>query len=77
MLEEYLKKIHKTFSAGATTERSFYPDLKNLLEDFLLSKNTNPNITIEAKKTKAGIPDFTICKSKELIGYIYKYNLVG
>ncbi len=70
MLEGYFKNIFKTHRTGDATEQSYYPDLKNFLEEFLKSKGIAPNITIQARRTKAGIPDFTIRKGKELIGYI-------
>lgn len=70
MLKQYFKDIYKTYKAGDATEPSYYPDLKKLSESFLKSKGFDPNITIQPKRTKAGIPDFTIRKGKELIGYI-------
>lgn len=75
MLQTYFQRVYKTFKAGNTVERSYYPDLKQLFEDFLHSKGVDPNITIEAKKTEAGIPDFTIRKGKELIGYVEAKDL--
>ncbi|MCK5122750.1 MAG: N-6 DNA methylase [Candidatus Pacebacteria bacterium] len=70
MFQKYLKRIHKTSSAGDASERSFYPDLKNLIEDFLESKGFRANITIESRIKAEGIPDFTVRKNKQLIGYI-------
>ena len=70
MLKQYFQNIFKTYKTGDSTEPSFYPDLKKMLEDFLKSKGIDPNITVQPKKTKAGIPDFTIRKNKELIGYV-------
>lgn len=70
MFQNYLKKIHKTNSAGDAGERSFYPDLKQLVEDFLESKGFKANITIESRIKAEGIPDFTVRKNKQLIGYI-------
>ena len=75
MLGHYLEDIHKTYKAGDATEPSYYPDLKKLLESFLKSKGVDPNITIEAKKAAAGKPDFTVRKSKELIGYVEAKDL--
>jgi len=75
MLNQYLKDIYKTYKTGDATEASFYTDLKKLLESFLKSKGIDPNITIQPRKTQAGIPDFTIRKSKELIGYIEAKDL--
>lgn len=39
------------------------------------SKGFDPNITIQSKKTKAGIPDLTIRKGKQLIGYVEAKDL--
>ena len=75
MLEQYFKNIFKTFKTGDATEQSYYPDLKELMSDFLKSKGFDPNITVISKKTDAGIPDFTIRKGKELIGYIEAKDL--
>ncbi len=70
MLNKYFKNILKTFKTGDTTEPSFYPDLKNLIEEFSRSKGITTNITIQPKRIEAGVPDFTIRRSKELVGYI-------
>lgn len=70
MLNKYFQDIYKTHKAGDATEASYYTDLKRLLEDFLKSKGIDPNITIQPRLSKAGIPDFTIRKGKELIGYV-------
>jgi len=75
MLNQYFKDIYKTYKTGDATEASYYPDLKKLLENFLKSKGISPNITVQSKKTKAGIPDFTIRKGKELIGYVEAKDL--
>lgn len=70
MFSRYLQKIHKTSGAGDASERSFYPDLKKMVEDFLESKGFKANITIESRIKAEGIPDFTVRKNKQLIGYI-------
>ncbi len=70
MLQKYLQRIHKTNSAGDASERSFYPDLKKMVEDFLILKGFKANITIESRIKAEGIPDFTVRKNKQLIGYI-------
>jgi len=70
MFQKYLQKIHKTNSAGDASERSFYPDLKKMVEDFLESKGFKADITIESRIKAEGIPDFTVRKNKQLIGYI-------
>lgn len=75
MLEQYLKNIFKTYKAGDATEPSYYGHLKSLLEKFLETKGGQANITIQPKRTKAGIPDLTIRRKKELIGYIEAKNI--
>lgn len=75
MIQKYLENIYKTYKAGNTAERSYYPDLKYLIEDFLKSKSVDPSVTIEAKQSEAGIPDFTVRKGKTLIGYIEAKDL--
>jgi len=75
MLQEYLKDVFKTYKTSDATEASYYTDLKKLLENFLTSKGIVPNITIQPKRTMVGIPDFTIRKGKELIGYIEAKNV--
>lgn len=75
MLKEYLEDIAKTFKSGDATEASYYSALKKLLENYFESEHRQPNITVEARKTKVGKPDFTIRSSKELIGYIEAKDL--
>jgi len=76
MLEKYFQNLYKTYKAGDATEASYYPDLKGLLEDFLRSKGVDPSITVQPKLTRAGIPDFTVRKDKELVGYIEAKDLL-
>jgi len=75
MLNQYFKDIYKTYKAGDATEASYYGDLKTLSEKFLESKGVDPNITVQPKRTNAGIPDFTVRRGKELIGYIEAKDL--
>lgn len=70
MFNEYFQDIFKTSRIGDATEASYYPDLKNLLNQFLSKKGFDPSITVQPKRQAVGIPDFTIRKGKELIGYI-------
>lgn len=70
MLGDYIKGIFNTSRLGDATEASYYPDLKKLLETYLITKGRIPNITVIPKKTSVGIPDFTIRRGHELIGYI-------
>jgi len=75
MLKHYFQDIFKTYKTGDSTEPSFYPDLKKLLESFLKSKGIDPNITIQPRKTEVGIPDFTVRRDKHLVGYVEAKNL--
>lgn len=70
MLSQYLCDIFRTSKSNDSTEASYYPDLKKLLESYLVKKGRVPNITVIPKKTAVGIPDFTIRRGHELIGYI-------
>lgn len=70
MFNEYFQDIFKTSRAGDATEASYYSDLKNLLHQFLSKKGFDPSITVQPKRQAVGIPDFTIRKGKELMGYI-------
>lgn len=67
----YLKSIYKTYMSGDATEPSYYPQLKELLENFAKESGKVAGVTVQPKKTKAGIPDFLL-KTKEggIIGYI-------
>ncbi len=70
MIKNYLQNIFKTFKQGDATEQSYYPDLKKLFGEFLESKKKTANITVIPRRTKVGIPDFTVRKSKELVGFV-------
>lgn len=70
MLKEYLEDITKTFKVGDATEESYYPALKKLLENYLKFEHKKSSVTVEARKTKIGKPDFTIRDDKELIGHV-------
>ena len=76
MLKEYLEDITGTFKSGDATEASYYPALKRLLENYLTSEHQKPAITVEARKTKIGKPDFTIRNNKELIGHVEAKDLM-
>lgn len=67
----YLKSIYKTYMSGDATEPSYYYPLKELLEDFAKESEKAAGITVQPKKTKAGIPDFLLkTKAGKIIGYI-------
>lgn len=70
MIQKYLQDIAKTAKTGDATEASYYSDLKKFLHEFLSKKGFDPSITVQPKRRIYGIPDFTVRKGKELIGYI-------
>ncbi len=72
MLKSYLKQIADTANRGDAREESFYPVLKDLLNEYCNSINKkNVYITILPKKTEAGNPDFRVWDGKQHItGYI-------
>ncbi|MGD1713445.1 type ISP restriction/modification enzyme [Dapis sp. BLCC M172] len=60
----YLQELEKNLEKGS--ERTHYPVLKNLIESAMLGINAN----IEETGNQAGIPDFTVRKNNNLLGYI-------
>ncbi len=60
----YLQNLQFNFQRGS--ERSHYPTLKALIDDSM----TGINAVIEEKGNQAGIPDFTVRKNGQLVGYI-------
>ena len=72
IIEDYLNKITEIFEQGDAREESFYPALKELLEQYCQAQNfTGVYITVLPKKTEAGNPDFRIWDGRQHItGYI-------
>ena len=72
MLIEYLKQISSETKHGDAREESYYPVLKDLLQEYCDSvKKKNFHITILPKQTEAGNPDFRVWDGKQHItGYI-------
>jgi predicted helicase len=71
MFENYLQKIFSKYKTGEAAERTYYPDLENLLKDFKDSQ-----VLIEAKNSSVGIPDFKIETLKNLlVGYVEAKDL--
>jgi hypothetical protein len=60
----YLQNLQLNFQRGS--ERSHYPTLKALIDDYMIGINA----VIEEKGNQAGIPDFTVRKNGQLVGYI-------
>jgi len=55
VLKDYLKGIFETAQRGDAREKSYYPDLKALLEAVAHSSgNARAHVTVLPKKTEAG-----------------------
>ncbi|MCL0072354.1 N-6 DNA methylase [Thermodesulfovibrionales bacterium] len=75
MLKPYLKEIFKVTEKGDTREESYYPLLKELLENFATSNKKQIHITTAPKKTDAGNPDFRVWDGEQsVVGYIEAKN---
>lgn len=72
MLKPYLKKILKVARQGDAREESYYPALKDLLNEYAVSTTKkNIHVTINPKKTEAGNPDFRVWDgTQRIVGYI-------
>ncbi len=72
MIKTYLKKLTETSNRGDAREESFYPVLKDLLDEYYRSiGKKNIHITPQPKKTEAGNPDFRVWDGKQHItGYV-------
>ena len=72
MLKPYLKKISEVASQGDAREESYYPILKELLEEYAKSVNKQDiHVTTLPKKTEAGNPDFRVWDGKQhIVGYV-------
>jgi hypothetical protein len=72
MLKAYLKKIADTANRGDAREESYYPVLKELLDEYGMSVGKKEmQVTVLPKKTEAGNPDFRVWDGKQHItGYV-------
>mgnify|MGYP000350143582 CR=1 FL=1 len=72
MLKAYLKNITDTAKRGDAREESYYPVLKELLEEYSNSTGKKKiHITVLPKRTEAGNPDFRVWDGKQHVtGYI-------
>jgi type I restriction-modification system DNA methylase subunit len=79
MLKSYLKNLFQVTQLGDAREESYYPCLKEFLENYAYSTGkTNIHITVLPKKTEAGNPDFRIWDGRQkIVGYIEAKNPVG
>lgn len=75
MIQDYLDSIFRKYQSGDASERTYYPTFERLLEN-IASEIGDYSITIEAKNSSVGIPDFKVKDSKDLlIGYIEAKDL--
>jgi hypothetical protein len=72
MLKPYLKKILEVARQGDAREESYYPALRDLLNEYaILADKKSIHVTINPKKTEAGNPDFRVWDGKQrIVGYI-------
>src|SRR4030043_872277 len=72
MLKAYLKNITDTAKRGDAREESYYPVLKELLEEYSNSIGKKKiHVTVLPKRTEAGNPDFRVWDGKQHVtGYI-------
>ena len=69
--ENYLKKLKETYLGGDATEPSYYPALKEFLENYAEEKGHKITVTANPSKTDSGMPDFLIkTKKGKIVGYI-------
>ncbi len=60
----YLQQLQTDLEKGS--ERTHYPTLKNLIDNGIMGIKS----TVEETGNQAGIPDFTVRKNNQLLGYI-------
>jgi len=71
ILNRYLKKLTEVVSTGDAREESFYPALKDLLQEFSqTTERSDIHVTVLPRPTEAGNPDFRIWDG---IGHIVGY----
>ncbi len=65
-IQEYLQKVNQLYKSGISTEHSYRPDLRNLLESLL------PGITVtnEPSRIECGAPDYILTRKNIPVGYI-------
>lgn len=65
-IPEYLQKVNQLYKSGISTEHSYRPDLRNLLENFL------PGIAVtnEPSRIECGAPDYILTRKNIPVGYI-------
>ncbi|MDI6787892.1 MAG: N-6 DNA methylase [Planctomycetota bacterium] len=71
IFKQYQKDISETYRQGDAREESYYPYLKSFLDAYTKLHHQAVGITVQPKKTIAGIPDFLLRgKYNRPIGYV-------
>lgn len=71
IFSKYLAKLADDARHDDATEESFYPALKQMLEDIAIATGRpNINVTALPKRTEGGNPDFRLWNGSVQIGYI-------
>lgn len=65
-IQEYLQKINQLYKSGISTEHSYRPDLRNLLESML----PGISVTNEPSRIECGAPDYILTRKNIPVGYI-------
>ncbi len=68
VLERYVGDLYRTHSSGLSTEGSFYPHIKELLESAGRSLGYSFRVLILPARTPAGYPDGKVLDNAEVVG---------
>ncbi|MDE2997735.1 MAG: N-6 DNA methylase [Gemmatimonadota bacterium] len=71
IFSKYLADLASSAAHGDATEESFYPALKQMLEEFAMATGrSHVDVTALPKRTEGGNPDFRLWNGSDQIGYI-------
>lgn len=72
IFEHYLKRLTEEAQQGDAREESFYPALKELLEQFARTRRyAHVHVTIQPRPIEAGNPDFRVWDGNQhIVGYL-------
>ncbi len=65
-IQEYLQRVIQLYKSGISTEHSYRPDLRNLLESLL----PGMVVTNEPSRIECGAPDYILTRKNVPVGYI-------
>jgi hypothetical protein len=65
-IHEYLLKVNQLYKSGISTEHSYRPDLRNLLESLL----PGLVVTNEPSRIECRAPDYILTRKNIPVGYI-------